>query len=51
MDNYHACKDPQINSICGHDVEWYGQSTDPAVTLAHRLQIDVGKHRGYCQLE
>ena len=30
---------------------WGGQSSDPAVTLAHRSQIDVGKHREYCQLE
>ena len=51
MDNHHLCRGPQIDSICGHYVEWGGQSSDPAVTLAHRSQIDVGKHREYCQLE
>ena len=51
MDNLHLCRGPQIDSICGHYVEWGGQSSDPAVALAHRSQIDVGKHREYCQLE
>ena len=51
MDNHHLCRGPHIDSICGHYVEWGGQSSDPAVTLAHRSQIDVGKHREYCQLE
>jgi len=51
MDNYHSCNGPQIDSICGHYDEWGGQSSDPAVTLAHQSQIDVGKHREYCQLE
>jgi hypothetical protein len=51
MDNYHSCNGPQIDSICGHYVEWGGQSSDPTVTLAHQSQIDVGKHREYCQLE
>jgi hypothetical protein len=45
------CRGPQIDSICGHYVDWGGQSSDPAVILAHRSQIDVGKHREYCQLE
>ena len=44
-------RSPQIDSICGHYVEWGGQSSDPAVTHAHQSQIDVGKHREYCQLE
>jgi hypothetical protein len=51
MDNYHSCNGPQIDSICGHYYKWVGQSSDPAVTLAHQSQIDVGKHREYCQLE
>ena len=42
---------PVIDSICGHYVKWGGQSSDPVVTLAHRSQINVGKHREYCQLE
>jgi prepilin-type N-terminal cleavage/methylation domain-containing protein len=41
----------KIDSNCSHYVEWGGQSTGPEVTLAHRSQIDVVKHRKYCQLE
>jgi len=51
MDNLHLCRGTQIESICGHYVDWGGQSSDPAVSLTHRSQIDVGKHREYCQLE
>ena len=51
MDNLHLCRGTQINSICGNYVDWGGQSSDPAVSLTHRSQIDVGKHREYCQLE
>ena len=51
MDILHLCRGTQIDSICGHHVEWGGQSSDLAVALAHRSQIDVGKHREYCQLE
>ena len=51
MVNLHLCRGPQIDGICGHYVEWGGQSSDLAVALAQQFQIDVGKHREYCQLE
>lgn len=51
MDNHHSCRGPQIDIICGHYVEWGGQTSDPAVTLAYRSQINAGKHHEYCQLE
>ena len=51
VDNLHLCRGTQIDSVCGHYVDWGVQPSDRAVALAHRSQIDVGKHREYCQLE
>ncbi len=39
MDNLHLCRGPQIDSICGHYVEWGGQSPDPRLHLPTDLKL------------